>query len=48
MGEGSEQIPVVIIKGAPVETTEEHMDGSQMIIPREECMYFGTIFKQSI
>ncbi|WXG40916.1 MAG: coenzyme F420-0:L-glutamate ligase [Candidatus Freyarchaeum deiterrae] len=46
MGEGSEQIPVVIIKGAPVETTEEYVDGSQMIIPREECMYFGTLFKK--
>jgi coenzyme F420-0:L-glutamate ligase len=45
MGEGSEQIPVVIIKGAPVETTEEYVDGSQMIIPPEECMYFGTLFK---
>jgi coenzyme F420-0:L-glutamate ligase len=45
MGEGSEQIPVIIIKGAPVEMTEEYVDGSQMIIPREECMYFGTLFK---
>lgn len=45
MGEGSERIPVVIIKGAPVEMTEEYIDGTQMIISREECMYFGTFFK---
>jgi coenzyme F420-0:L-glutamate ligase len=47
MGEGSEQIPVVIIKGAPVETTEEYVNETQMIIPREECMYFGTVFKKA-
>ncbi|MEM2146580.1 MAG: coenzyme F420-0:L-glutamate ligase [Candidatus Jordarchaeaceae archaeon] len=46
MGEGSEQIPVVIIKGAPVEMTENYVDENQMIIPREECIYFGTIFKK--
>nr|MDO8089359.1 coenzyme F420-0:L-glutamate ligase [Candidatus Sigynarchaeota archaeon] len=47
MGEGNEQTPVVIVKGAPTETTEEYVDESQMIIPREECMYFGTLFKQA-
>ncbi|MEM3526369.1 MAG: coenzyme F420-0:L-glutamate ligase, partial [Candidatus Jordarchaeaceae archaeon] len=46
MGEGSEQIPVVIIKGAPVEMTEEYIDESQMIISREECMYFGALFSK--
>lgn len=45
MGEGNEQIPVVIIKGAPVETTEEYIDELQMIISRNQCMYFGTLFK---
>lgn len=44
MGEGSEQTPIVIIKGAPVEMTEEYIEESQMIIPKEECMYFGTLF----
>ncbi len=45
MGEGNEQNPIVIIKGAPVEMTEEYIDESQMIIPQDQCMYFGTLFK---
>ncbi len=45
MGEGNEQNPVVIIKGAPAEMTEEYVDEAQMIIQRDQCMYFGTLFK---
>ena len=45
MGESDESIPVVIIRGAPVEISEESYDSSEMWIGPRECMYMA-IFDQ--
>ncbi|MHA1576591.1 MAG: coenzyme F420-0:L-glutamate ligase [Candidatus Thorarchaeota archaeon] len=45
MGESDESIPVVIIRNAPVELSDESFDSSAMWISPTECMYMA-IFDQ--
>lgn len=41
MGEGAEQAPICLIKGAPIELTDEDVD--ELVIPEEECMYMRAL-----
>lgn len=40
MGETSEMTPLVIIRGAPVEVTNEY-DPNEVVISKDECMYMS-------
>jgi coenzyme F420-0:L-glutamate ligase/coenzyme F420-1:gamma-L-glutamate ligase len=45
MGEANESVPMVVVRGAPVEIKDA--EGIPTISP-EECLYFGIISKQAI
>ncbi|MFX0069187.1 MAG: coenzyme F420-0:L-glutamate ligase [Promethearchaeota archaeon] len=44
MGEADERVPAVLIRGAPVEFTDEPTPSDLMYIPLDECMYMA-VFK---
>lgn len=43
IGETNERTPLVIIRGAPIEVTEDY-DSNQIKIPKEECLYMKNLF----
>ncbi len=45
MGESDEGIPAVLVRGAPVEHTNDSFDSSEMWISPEECMYMAIFSK---
>jgi len=45
MGEADEQIPAVIIRGAPVTFTKRQVSPNELTISRQECLYMA-IFEQ--
>ena len=45
MGEADEQIPAVIIRGAPVTFTKRRVSPNELTISRQECLYMA-IFEQ--
>ncbi|MEM2110746.1 MAG: coenzyme F420-0:L-glutamate ligase [Candidatus Bathyarchaeia archaeon] len=45
MGETSERTPLVIIRGAPVEVTDNY-DPNDVVIAREDCMFMNTFLKK--
>lgn len=45
MGETTERTPIIIIRGAPIELTEEY-DPNEVIIPKNECMYMRVFLGQ--
>ena len=45
MGEADEQIPAVLIRGAPVHFTKRQIQPNELIISRQECLYMA-IFEQ--
>ncbi len=45
MGEAAESTPLVIVRGAPVEFTD-NFDPNEIIISRDECMYMGIFLKR--
>jgi F420-0:gamma-glutamyl ligase len=38
MGETAESTPIVLIRGAPIEVTDD-FDPDEVVIPKDECMY---------
>lgn len=46
MGEGSEGVPVVVLKGAPVELTDEEMSYEEACMPADRCLFFSA-FKEA-
>jgi coenzyme F420-0:L-glutamate ligase/coenzyme F420-1:gamma-L-glutamate ligase len=44
LGEANEQVPVVLIRGAPVTFTKKRIQPEAMTIARQECLYM-TIFR---
>jgi len=42
MGETDEKIPLVVIKGAPVEITDDY-DPDEVKIPYEDCIYMKNL-----
>ena len=42
MGETSEMIPLVIIRGAPVELTDDY-DPYEVVIPKDDCLYMSIL-----
>ena len=47
MGEADESIPAVLIRGAPVEFTDEKIPPDQTYIPPNECLYVS-VFKENL
>jgi coenzyme F420-0:L-glutamate ligase len=45
MGEADEQIPAVLIRGAPVTFTKRRVSSNELTISRQECLYMA-IFEQ--
>jgi coenzyme F420-0:L-glutamate ligase len=43
IGETNERTPLVIIRGAPIEVTEDY-DPNQINIPKKECLYMKNLF----
>ncbi len=43
MGEGSEHIPIVLIRGADIEMSDETFDGADMSMPFKECFFSGAL-----
>jgi len=43
MGECREMVPAVLIRGAPVELTEEPVDASEMTVGRDVCLYMASL-----
>jgi F420-0:gamma-glutamyl ligase len=43
IGETNERTPLVIIRDAPIEITEDY-DPKQINIPKEECLYMKNVF----
>lgn len=46
LGEADEQVPSVLIRGAPVIFTKKHIPPQDLTIARQECLYMA-IFEQS-
>ena len=44
MGEADEQIPIVLVKNAPVIFTTRKIDSSEMIMPQDQCLFMN-VFK---
>jgi len=44
MGEADEQIPIVLIRGAPVNFTDREIGKYDMLMPRDECLFMN-VFK---
>ncbi|MBN2155818.1 MAG: coenzyme F420-0:L-glutamate ligase [Candidatus Lokiarchaeota archaeon] len=44
MGEANEQVPIVLIRGAPVTFTDRKIMTEEMLMPREECLFMN-VFK---
>ncbi len=45
MGEAAERTPLVIVRGAPVEITND-FDPNEVVIAKEDCMYMGVFLKK--
>lgn len=43
MGEGSEQSPVAVVRGAPVEMNDETYVGADISMPFKECFFAGAL-----
>lgn len=46
MGEAAESIPFVLIRDAPI-TPADSVDRSSVLIPPEECLFMGSIFRHA-
>ena len=47
MGEADEQIPVVLVRKAPVEFTDRNIEKDEMLMPRDECLFMN-VFKDLV
>ena len=47
MGEADEQIPVVLVRGAPVTFTDREINPDEMLMPRDECLFMN-VFKDLV
>lgn len=47
MGEGSQRIPAVVIRGARIRMTESKIKSRRMKISKEKCMYMSTLSRSS-
>ena len=45
MGESSESTPLAIIRGAPVEVTDD-CDPNEVVIAKDECMYMMVFLRE--
>jgi len=47
MGEAAERTPLVVVRGAPVELTDQY-DPDEMIIEKNECLYMRLLSKKKL
>lgn len=47
MGESDEQIPVVLVRKAPVKFTDRKIEKNEMLMPRDECLFMN-VFKDLV
>ncbi len=47
MGEADEQVPVVLVRGAPVQFTDRLIEKDEMLMPRDECLFMN-VFKDLV
>jgi F420-0:gamma-glutamyl ligase len=45
MGEAAERTPLVIVRGAPVEVTDDY-DPNEVVIAKDDCMYMGVFLRK--
>jgi F420-0:gamma-glutamyl ligase len=46
MGEPDERIPFVIVRGAPVEFTDERIGIENTLLPFDECVFMSNIVRK--